>query len=305
MQPFPFSLYSAIKTEEKEHVKLALLHGYMQCSQKSSRQVAEMIARIVRIEPLENWPALVPTLIAGIQSTDSVQQERTFLMLLHVAKGLSSKNLPSHRRQIEHFTNELYEVMLNLWISTMQAFMQSVKDARQLPEILHLLDKAVLTLKIIKKLSLFGIPRPKENALCNQFFRNFFAPIEELLSCRRYVESKTEYQALQEPLDKYIVRHMKFLYEFQEKFITDFVEHAPAVIQFSYDHLFGEKMDVVVMDNTVTFPAFTIYCFNLIKVQLGYDDTAPKYNRGKAKLCYFGRQWERVKFIYTLFQILT
>lgn len=168
--------------------------------------------------------------------------------------------------------------MGNVWITLMRLFMTGVQEGRSVEENNHVLEKAVLSLKILKKLNLFGVYKPQQNDLCTQFFRNFLPRVDELLHCRIYLLQKTEYQQLLPLFEKYIVRHMKLLYEFQDRHIAAFQEFIPGILDFAYQHVFGESSALILDGDRVQFPGFAIYCFNLMKSQLGYDDKVPKYS---------------------------
>ncbi|XP_063695731.1 importin-11 [Culicoides brevitarsis] len=270
---------NALPQEDKNVIKSFLLSAYPTTSPALSKQMAEIFARIVRCDPLNGWPQLLPELMQAIQDPDNLRQSRALLMLLHVIKGLSARPTLQERKHFEQVTAEMYQFMANAWLSLMRLFMTGVQEGRSLQELSQILDKAVLSLKIIKRMNLFGLFKPEKNEMCNEFWRNFLPPIDELLHCRMYLLQKPEYQPIMETFEKYIVRHMKLLYEYQERHVSSFLEFAPAVLEFAYDHVFGEKSALVVDGSRVHFQAFAIYCFNLIKSQLGYDDKVPKYSQ--------------------------
>lgn len=272
------SLPNALKEEEKDQIKLCLLQAYPTSSPLLSRQMAEILSRIVRSEPLDGWPNLLPELMQAIHDPDGIKQSRALLMLLHVVKGLSARPTLQERKHFERVTAEIYQFMTNAWLALMRLFMTGVQEGRPLDELSHVLEKAILSLKIVKRMNLFGLFKPHKNEMCNEFWRNFLPPIDELLHCRMYLLQKPEYQSLMATFEKYIVRHMKLLYEYQERHIGSFLEFASAVLEFAYQHVFGDQSALVVDGNRVQFQSFAIFCFNLIKSQLGYDDKVPKYS---------------------------
>lgn len=273
------SMPNALKLEEKDQIKVCLLQAYPTSSQVLSKQIAEILSRIVRSEPLDGWPTLLPELMQAIQETDGMKQSRALLMLLHVVKGLSARPTLQERKHFEQVTAEMYQFMSNAWLTLMRLFMTAVQEGRPLAELSIILEKAIISLKIVKRMNLFGLFKPHKNEMCNEFWRNFLPPIDELLHCRMYLLRKPEYQTLMETFEKYIVRHMKLLYEYQERHIGSFLEFAPATLEFAYQHVFGDQSALVVDGNRVHFQSFAIFCFNLIKSQLGYDDKVPKYSQ--------------------------
>uniref|UniRef100_A0A336M1T8 CSON010450 protein n=1 Tax=Culicoides sonorensis TaxID=179676 RepID=A0A336M1T8_CULSO len=272
------SLPNALSDEEKFTIKMCLLQVYWRSPPIMAKQMAEIIARIVRNEPLNGWPQLLPDLMEKIQGTDGISQVRGLLMLLHVVKALSARPTIQEKKHFEQFTGEIYQFMANAWLYLMRLFMTGVNEAKSVEELSPILEKAVLALKIVKRLNLNGVYKPHQNEMSNEFWRNYLPPIDELLHCRMFMLQKPDYQGIMEPFEKYIVRHMKLLYEYQERHIGSFLEFAPAVLDFAYQHVFGDKSALVVDGNRVHFQAFAIYCFNLIKSQLGYDEKVPRYS---------------------------
>lgn len=56
-------------------------------------QLAVLVAKIARFDYPKEWAELFPTLIQGIESSDSVVQHRSLLTMHHVVKAISSKRL--------------------------------------------------------------------------------------------------------------------------------------------------------------------------------------------------------------------
>lgn len=93
---------SALNDVEKSQIRLCLLQSYPHSNILMGKQLAEIIARIVRHDPLNGWPELIPTLMEGIQQgEDGVKQSRALMLLLHVSKGLSSRTTLQERKYFE------------------------------------------------------------------------------------------------------------------------------------------------------------------------------------------------------------
>lgn len=56
-------------------------------------QLAVLVAKIARFDYPKEWPELFPTLIQGIENSDSLVQHRSLLTMHHVVKAISSKRL--------------------------------------------------------------------------------------------------------------------------------------------------------------------------------------------------------------------
>lgn len=275
---FYYFTFSAIAADEKEYIKVALCNSYTLCQRQSSKQAADSIARIVRLEPVGAWPELPPVLLEGVQSSNVEIQQKSLLMLLHVIKALSSRSTLREKRFFETFVGQIFQMNANIWLVLLQTFMSTVQEGKSIEEVNNVLERAVLSLKIMKKMSIFGMFHPGKNELMREYLNSLLPAVDELLKCRLFILSKPEYQQLVEPTEKYLTKHMKLLFEFQEKYIVEITDMTPMILNFAYDHVFGTKVDLILSGNRVNFPGFAIHAFNLIKTQLGYDDKVPKYN---------------------------
>lgn len=168
-------------------------------------------------------------------------------------------------------------MMANIWLTLLQTFLSAVQEGKSIEEINNVLERAVLSLKIMKKMSIFGVFHPGKNELMKEFLQRLLPTIDELLMCRLFIISKPEYQVMIEPTEKYIIKHMKLLFEFQERHIADITEMTPMILDFAFEHAFGSKCELILTGNRVNIPGFAIHAFNLIKTQLGYDDKVPRY----------------------------
>lgn len=89
---FNFNL-SAINEQEKEVIRRGLLTNLAEPVNQIAVQLAVLVAKIARFDYPKEWPELFPTLIQGIESSDSVIQHRALLTMHHVVKAVSSKRL--------------------------------------------------------------------------------------------------------------------------------------------------------------------------------------------------------------------
>ena len=63
--------------------------------------MAVLIAKIARLDCPRFWPALLPTVLQSVQSSDELLQERSLLVMHHVIKVLASKRLGADRKVFE------------------------------------------------------------------------------------------------------------------------------------------------------------------------------------------------------------
>lgn len=86
-------LCSAINEQEKEVIRRGLLTNLAEPVNQIAVQLAVLVAKIARFDYPKEWPELFPTLIQGVESSDSVVQHRSLLTMHHVIKAVSSKRL--------------------------------------------------------------------------------------------------------------------------------------------------------------------------------------------------------------------
>lgn len=266
---------NAIAMEEKTEIKKMLLMKFNEPVQQIAVQIAVLIGNIARFDCPHEWMELVPTLVEVVQSNDLLVQQRGLLVLLHVVKVLASKRFQRDRIHFEDLTNKLFEFILNLWDAFTQLFYTNIQEHASLDLCATNLEKATISLRILKKLTIYGISAPHLRPKCMMFIRVVFQRLKELLECRLQVKRIEKQQQLSDKLseqvEKFIIKHMKFLNLFFETHPASFVEFIPAAFEFSFNYVFHEGTNLIFEDNVITFPNFAIQCLNLIKAILSHN----------------------------------
>ncbi|XP_055541390.1 importin-11 [Wyeomyia smithii] len=295
---------NAIDPEEKNEIKKILLLRFNEPVQQIAIQIAVLIANIARFDCPQGWPELVPTLVEVVQSNDLLLQHRGLLILLHVVKVLSSKRLQRDRNYFEDLTTQLYEFILNLWDGFTQLFYSNIQERAQIELCAANLEKAIISLRILKKLTIYGVYGPHLSPKCMMFIRVVFQRLKELLDCRLQVKQIEKQQItggkLCGQVEKYIIKHMKFLNLFFETHPASFVEFIPGAFEFSFHYVFHEGTNLIFEDNVITFPNFAIQCLNLIRGILSHNLTHVDGDReqiiNKAKNDFFTP--DRLSYIF-------
>ncbi|XP_055641896.1 importin-11 isoform X2 [Toxorhynchites rutilus septentrionalis] len=266
---------NAIAFEEKSEIKKILLLKFNEPVQPIAVQIAVLIGNIARYDCPQEWIELVPTLVEVVQNNDLLVQHRGLLVLLQVVKVLSSKRLQRDRIHFEELTTKLYDFILNLWDVFTQLFYTNIQGQAALEMCAANLEKAIISLRILKKLTIYGVPGPHLSPKCMLFIRVVFQRLKELLDCRLRVKQIDKQQNvsknLTEQVEKFIIKHMKFLNLFFETHPASFVEFIPAAFNFSFHYVFHEGTNLIFEDNVITFPNFAIQCLNLIKGILSHS----------------------------------
>lgn len=118
-----------------------------------------------------------------------------------------------------------------------------------------------------------------------------FQRLKELLDCRLQVKQIEKQQQLSDKLseqvEKFIIKHMKFLNLFFETHPASFVDFIPAAFEFSFNYVFHEGTNLIFEDNVITFPNFAIQCLNLIKGILSHNLIHVDGDKGKSEEVVF------------------
>lgn len=273
-----FIYLSAIKPEEKLHIKSQLLSNSSELRNPLAAQFAVVISKIARLDCPNDWPELMTVLLERVNSTDDLEQKRTLQILVQVVKQLSTRRLHHDRLMFEQFTANLYEFAINLWNGFTVLYFQNIQANSPLPVCESNLEKAMLVLRILRKLTIYGFQKPTQTQKPINFLKNIFERIKNLLECRLRVKSAPfDYLPLLTKHEKFILKHMKVLTEFQEYHRLAFIEFAPQVLEMSFNYVFFEGSQFIFDNSQLTMPNFVIHCLNLIKGYL-LNSTGNTYN---------------------------
>lgn len=247
-------------------------------------QFAVTIAKIARLDCPRDWPELMPVLLERINSSDDVEQKRTLQILVQVVKQLSTRRLSDDRIIFETFTSNLYEFAINLWNGFTFGYFQNIQQSAQLPVCQGNLEKAMMVLRILRKLTIHGFQKPSQTPKPINFLKIIFERIKDLLECRLRIKSAPfDFLPLLERHEKFVLKHMKVLTEFQEHHRLAFIEFAPQVLETSFNYVFFEGSQFIFDGNQLTMPHFVIHCLNLIKGYL-LNSTGNTYNAQPTEL---------------------
>jgi hypothetical protein len=207
---------------------------------------------------------LIPRILQLVNSTDEFEQKRSLQVLVQVVKALSSRRLHHDRLIFEEFASNLYEFIANLWNGFTLIYFQNVQASSQPVVCENYLTKATLSLKILRKLTIHGFHKPQHCKKPLEFLNAIFDRIKDLLECRLRIKS-WQSASLLENHEKFILKHLKILAEYQEYHKVSFIEFAPKVLEMSFNYAFFEGSRLIFEGNHLTLPKFVIHCLNLIK----------------------------------------
>ena len=258
-------IFSAIKPEEKIQIKSQLLSSFKE-PDPMAIQLAVTISKIARLECPNDWPELMPILLERINSSDDLEQKRALQILVQVVKQLSSRRLHHDRLMFEQFTSNLYEFIINLWNGFTMLYFQNIQSNSDLPICQNNMEKAMMAIRILQKLTIHGFQKPTQSTKPINFLKTIFERIKDLLECRLRLKSAPfDYMSLLERHEKFVLKHIKVLTDFQEYHRMAFMEFAPQVLDMSFNYVFFEGSQLIFDGNQLTMPNFVIHCLNLIK----------------------------------------
>lgn len=141
-----------------------------------------------------------------------------------------------------------------------------------------------MSLKILRKLTIYGFYKPHLSEECMMFIKSMFVRLKESLDCRLQLkQAGATCAVLLELTEKFILKQMKIFNEFLELHPLSFIEFIPAVLEFSFNYVFDEGTNMIFENNEISFTNFAIHCINLMKGILSSSTYKP-YIRSLSKV---------------------
>ena len=243
---------NSISEEEKVGLRAGLAKTISEPVNQIAVQLGVTVAKAARYDVPREWPELLPVLSEAVQAEDDVLQHRGLLFLHHTIKALASKRLTADRRAFTELSSQIVGYILSLWHALHTSLLQQIVNNPQKAGVT--LEKAILTLKILKKLIILGLKKPDECPDAMQFVSKLFVEAKTLLEVR-----KTAPPILVEGLEKYCVLHQKIWYDLLENHPFSFVQHISTCLSFICSLCFTAQGDGLL------FQRFTIFNLNLLK----------------------------------------
>ena len=257
---------NAILEEEKCSIRTGILQLFAEPVYGIALQVAVIVGKIARFDVPKEWSELLPSLISGVQMEDPTIKHRALLILYHTVKVLASKRLTSDRRMFHDLTEQLLPFLLSIWNTHHTLLMQSA--GTQGDESLSLVLQMVLvTMKILRRLIVQGLRKPRENNECMSFLHSLFEEAKRVLVLRN------SRQQIAMDLEKYSVLMLKLFTDLLENHPYSFLPILKDSLQFICWLCFTEGGRVLV------FQRLVIFCLNILKqVILCAEYKTPKHS---------------------------
>uniref|UniRef100_A0AAR2IXY8 Importin-11 n=1 Tax=Pygocentrus nattereri TaxID=42514 RepID=A0AAR2IXY8_PYGNA len=245
----------ALSEEEKSSLRSGLITNFNEPVNQIATQIAVLIAKVARLDCPRQWPELIPVLLEKVKVQDVLQQHRALLTFYHVTKTLASKRLAADRRLFQDLASSIYSFACSLWTHHTDTFLLQIHCGDQ-QEALSSLERTLLSLKVLRKLTVHGFVEPQENMEVMGFLRAVFERLKQFLECCGQVGVGS---LCREKLEKTIILFTKVLLDFLEYHPFPFIPLIQRCLEFSVSFVFTAAGDGLL------FERFIVQCMNLIK----------------------------------------
>ncbi|KAL3975687.1 katanin p80 WD40 repeat-containing subunit B1 [Sarotherodon galilaeus] len=263
----------ALSEEEKTSLRAGLITNFNEPVNQIATQIAVLIAKVARLDCPRQWPELIPILLESVKGQDGLQQHRALLTFYHVTKTLASKRLAQDRRLFQDLASGIYSFACSLWSHHTDCFLQQIY-ARDEAAALSSLERTLLSLKVLRKLTVHGFQEPQQNMEVMGFLNAVFERLKQFLECCRQVGSDS---TCREKLEKTIILYTKVLLDFLEYHPCAFIPLIQRSLEFAVTYVFTPAGE------GVTFERFIVQCMNLIKMIVKNDAYKPAKNIDDSK----------------------
>ncbi|RVE47622.1 hypothetical protein evm_007719 [Chilo suppressalis] len=250
---------NAITDEEKQKLRQGLLTTNILSEPVTqiATQQAVLISKIARLDCPANWPNLVPDLIGALKAPQPLVQHRSLLIFHHLVKALASKRLIGDRRVFQELTHSVFAFILNLWHENTELFLRHIQEGAATELITEHLEKALLCLRILRKLVVFGFKKAHESQDAVAFLNVVFDRAKTSLECRKLLKGRGIYPL--ELCEKFIIHLTKVALGVLGFHPISYVPLIRPSLEFALYYCFTEQGMALIYER------FTIQCLNIVK----------------------------------------
>ncbi|XP_065567259.1 importin-11-like [Artemia franciscana] len=239
---------------EKARIRPRMLSLIGEPINQIATQLGVLIGKIARYDVPHDWPELLPALIVGIQSEDSLIQERALFTLHHVIKSLASKRLAGDRKSFQNLADQLLVPMLEVWNVHLDTTVLQVCEKQDAAQ--ETIGKSIICTKILRKLVVQGVREPLRDTRICRFAEVLFEKIKTLLEIRNFFLIGTQLDA---NMKKLIINHVKIIADLLERSPLLFLPLITPSLNFVADYVF------TVEGQRFCFQEFAVKLMNLMK----------------------------------------
>ncbi|XP_020639328.2 importin-11 [Pogona vitticeps] len=246
----------ALSEEEKSTLRAGLIANFNEPVNQIATQIAVLIAKVARLDCPRQWPELIPTLVESVKVQDDLRQHRALLTFYHVTKTLASKRLAADRKLFYDLASGIYSFTCSLWNHHTDTFLQQT-CTRDETAMSNSLERTILSLKVLRKLTVHGFVEPHRNIEVMGFLHAIFERLKQFLECSRSIGADN---VCRDRLEKTIILFTKVLLDFLDQHPFSFTPLIQRSLEFAVSCVFTEAGEGVV------FERFIVQCMNLIKM---------------------------------------
>uniref|UniRef100_A0A4W4GIJ6 Importin-11 n=1 Tax=Electrophorus electricus TaxID=8005 RepID=A0A4W4GIJ6_ELEEL len=230
------------------------------CCVQIATQIAVLIAKVARLDCPRQWPELIPVLLESVKVQDILRQHRALLTFYHVTKTLASKRLAADRRLFQDLASSIYGFTCSLWNHHTDSYLQELQAGHQ-DAALSSLERTLLSLKVLRKLTVHGFVEPHKNM-------EVMVSVRHVHSCRLVGPGSV----CREKLEKTVILYTKVLLDFLEHHPYPFIPLIQRSLEFTVTYVFTDVGEGLV------FERFIVQCMSLIKMIVRNDAYRPDKN---------------------------
>ncbi|NWU90335.1 IPO11 protein, partial [Upupa epops] len=246
----------ALSEEEKTTLRAGLITNFNEPVNQIATQISVLIAKVARVDCPRQWPELIPTLLESVKVQDDLRQHRALLTFYHVTKTLASKRLAADRKLFYDLASGIYSFACSLWNHHTDTFLQQICAGDEAAAI-NSLERTLLSLKVLRKLTVHGFVEPHRNVEVMGFLHVMFERLKQFLECSRSIRAEN---ICRDRLEKTIILFTKVLLDFLDQHPFSFMPLIQRSLEFAVSYVFTEAGEGIV------FERFIVQCMNLIKM---------------------------------------
>ncbi|XP_040436084.1 importin-11 isoform X1 [Falco naumanni] len=246
----------ALSEEEKTTLRAGLISNFNEPVNQIATQISVLIAKVARVDCPRQWPELIPTLVESVKVQDDLQQHRALLTFYHVTKTLASKRLATDRKLFYDLASGIYGFACSLWNHHTDTFLQHICAGDEAGA-RNSLERTLLSLKVLRKLTVHGFVEPHCNVEVMGFLHAVFERLKQFLECSRNIRADN---VCRDRLEKTIILFTKVLLDFLDQHPFSFTPLIQRSLEFAVSYAFTEAGEGIV------FEQFIVQCMNLIKM---------------------------------------
>ncbi|XP_030323526.1 importin-11 [Calypte anna] len=246
----------ALSEEEKTTLRAGLITNFNEPVNQIATQISVLIAKVARVDCPRQWPELIPTLLESVKVQDDLRQHRALLTFYHVTKTLASKRLAADRKLFYDLASGIYSFACSLWNHHTDTFLRQVCTGDEAAAT-NSLERTLLSLKVLRKLTVHGFVEPHWNVEVMGFLHAVFERLKQFLECSRTIRAEN---VCRDRLEKTIILFTKVLLDFLDQHPFSFIPLIQKSLEFAVTYVFTEAGEGIV------FERFIVQCMNLIKM---------------------------------------